>query len=58
MKDGEPEDECYLWRYIRPYMAIQWTTGGVENGGFAIYPRPTRYPLGANSGGIPAPPDE
>jgi hypothetical protein len=39
-----PEERCYLWRYIRAHLAVQWSTGGIEGGGVAIYPRPSSYP--------------
>lgn len=39
-----PSERCYLWRHIRPHLAVQWTSGTIEGGGVAIYPKPGHYP--------------
>jgi hypothetical protein len=46
MKRGAaPLEHCYLWQRIRPNFAVQWSTGEIEAGGLAIYPKPAAYPL-------------
>lgn len=45
VKRGEaPVEPCYVWSRIAHQMAVQWSTGLVEGGGFSIYPRPKKYP--------------
>lgn len=45
LRRGEaPKEPCFLWDKIRPHFAVQWSTGSVESGGFAVYPKPARYP--------------
>lgn len=45
MKRGAPPQEsCYLWKQVSACMAINWRSGGLESGGFAIYPKPKKYP--------------
>lgn len=45
LRRGEaPTEACYLWEQVRSHMAIQWSTGSIESGGLAIYPKPTAYP--------------
>ena len=45
MKRGEsPVESCYLWKQVSSCMAINWRTGGLESGGFAVHPRPKKYP--------------
>lgn len=45
LKRGEaPKERCYMWDRIRPLMAVQWSTGGIESGGLSIYPKPAKYP--------------
>lgn len=45
MKRGKPPSESsYLWKQISACMAVNWRTGGLESGGFAVHPRPEDYP--------------
>ena len=39
-----PQARSHLWAQIRHQLAIQWSTGAIEGGGLAIFPRPRKYP--------------
>lgn len=39
-----PTETCYLWEVIRPNLAVQYKTGLIRSGGFAIYPSKAAYP--------------
>jgi hypothetical protein len=39
-----PTGPSFLWDRISSLMAIHWGTGRIESGGFAIYPKPDRFP--------------
>ena len=39
-----PAGPSFLWKRISSLMAIHWGTGRIESGGFAIYPKPDRFP--------------
>lgn len=39
-----PTHASHLWSHIRATMALHWRTGKVNSSGFAIYPKPDKYP--------------
>lgn len=39
-----PTGPSFLWDRVSSLMAIHWGTGRIESGGFAIYPKPDRFP--------------
>ncbi len=41
------QEPCFLWRHIRPCLAVGWTSRTVEGAGLVIYPRPSDYPSAA-----------
>lgn len=46
VREGQPPEwPCYLWPRIESLMAVHWSTGRVEAGGFSIYPKPKNYPI-------------
>lgn len=43
-RGAAPAEACYLWERIRPNLALNWSSGTIESGGLAIYPKPAAYP--------------
>jgi hypothetical protein len=45
MKRGEPPTEaCYLWEYIRPCLAVHWSSGQLTGAGVSVYPKSAKVP--------------
>ena len=45
LKRGEaPKELCYLWEQIKPCLAVNWRSGDVLGGGFAIHPKTAPKP--------------
>jgi len=40
LKGQPPSDTSAMWETITRLMAVRWSSGRIEGGGFAIYPRP------------------
>ncbi|NUU06581.1 DUF3800 domain-containing protein [Leifsonia sp. C5G2] len=43
-RNSPPPEACYLWEQIRSCLAMNWSTGRILGGGFAVHPKSAPVP--------------